>query len=185
MTAHPQPQPHKTERRGPGVLAPRALRGVHLHDERLLLDPQGGAGGAQRGHRQGGSWGDEEGVFVSIYVGVVVGDQSIDVVVVVIGYLHNTTPHAYTLKHQVEIKHPPIFIVGHYRSGTSLLHELLNRDDNVRCACRLSCRNVYCIGFECMSRSMLTHAAALYTHTKTAAGAQRLPVLHPAHFPGP
>lgn len=42
-------------------------------------------------------------------------------------------------KKQVEIRHPPLFIVGHYRSGTSLLHELLDRDENVRfmyiCVC--------------------------------------------------
>jgi omega-hydroxy-beta-dihydromenaquinone-9 sulfotransferase len=31
----------------------------------------------------------------------------------------------------VEIKKPPIFIVGHYRSGTSLLHELMNKDDGM------------------------------------------------------
>lgn len=30
---------------------------------------------------------------------------------------------------KTEIKHAPIFIVGHYRSGTSLLHELMNRDE--------------------------------------------------------
>ncbi len=39
---------------------------------------------------------------------------------------------------QVEIKHPPLFIVGHYRSGTSLLHELLDRDPNVRAGGRTS-----------------------------------------------
>lgn len=29
---------------------------------------------------------------------------------------------------KTEIKHPPIFILGHFRSGTSLLHELMNKD---------------------------------------------------------
>lgn len=32
---------------------------------------------------------------------------------------------------QVPILHPPIFIIGHYRSGTSLLHELLNNDERL------------------------------------------------------
>ncbi|EWM20489.1 hypothetical protein Naga_100382g4 [Nannochloropsis gaditana] len=32
---------------------------------------------------------------------------------------------------EVPILHPPIFIIGHYRSGTSLLHELLNNDERL------------------------------------------------------
>ncbi len=30
---------------------------------------------------------------------------------------------------RVEIKHPPVFIIGHWRSGTTWLHELLSRDE--------------------------------------------------------
>lgn len=47
---------------------------------------------------------------------------------------------------QVEIKHPPIFILGHYRSGTSLLHELLDRDENVRA---LGCLIVWVYTYIC------------------------------------
>lgn len=30
-----------------------------------------------------------------------------------------------------EIKHPPIFILGHFRSGTTRLHELMSKDDRL------------------------------------------------------
>lgn len=32
-----------------------------------------------------------------------------------------------------ELEQPPIFIVGHWRSGTTLLHELLSLDENLSC----------------------------------------------------
>lgn len=42
--------PQTTERRGPRVLAPRPLRGLHLAHERLLLGAPGGARRPARGH---------------------------------------------------------------------------------------------------------------------------------------
>jgi len=35
-----------------------------------------------------------------------------------------------TLK-QIEIEHPPVFIIGHWRSGTTLLHNLMSLDENL------------------------------------------------------
>ena len=40
---------------------------------------------------------------------------------------------------EVEIKHPPIFIIGHWRSGTTLLHEYMIQDKQFAFADTYSC----------------------------------------------
>ncbi|MEC9094008.1 MAG: sulfotransferase, partial [Planctomycetota bacterium] len=40
---------------------------------------------------------------------------------------------------QTQIHEPPIFIVGHWRSGTTLVHELLNLDDNLKSPTTYEC----------------------------------------------
>lgn len=38
-----------------------------------------------------------------------------------------------------ELRHPPLFILGHWRSGTTLLHELLSLDDRLRAPTTFEC----------------------------------------------
>ena len=55
--------------------------------------------------------------------------------------------------HRTVIKHPPIFIVGHWRTGTTLMHELMIRDE----------RHGYPTTYECMDPNHFLLTEGLFT----------------------
>ena len=55
---------------------------------------------------------------------------------------------------RAKIEHPPLFILGHWRTGTTLLHELLIRDEQF----------IYPTTYQCLSPHNFLHTTWIATH---------------------